>query len=197
MTKARTKAEKLRQRRGKPGAGRPRKEGERYPSGRIKHSETERETKAVAMEARTRIHKIDGASPLAGYTLGRMNMDGRISDAEREAGDYYATSIMRYHIATGIPFPSARAQDLFAVRGHDGDQSASKQRSATLASNLMMHLGGVLLKCTDGPQVKSTVYNVCVMDYENLRMMSEMQLMWLKRGLHALMFDRGLRSDTL
>jgi len=192
-----SRAEKLRKLRIRqklnPG-GRPRKEGERYPSGRIKHSETEKETQSVAVEARKRIHGLDHAGALSGYTLGRMNLDGRISDAEREAGDDYATAIMRYYRATGIPFPSARAQDLFAIRGHDGDVSESKQRAATSASKEFMHLEGVLLKCTDGPQVKSTVYNVCVMDIEHLRMMSETQLMWLKRGLHALMFDKGLRS---
>jgi hypothetical protein len=188
------KARKIRQR---AAAGRPRKEGERYPSGRIKHSETEKEVQSVAIAARKRIHGIEDASPLAGYTLGRMCLDGRISNAEREAGDDYAAAIMRYHLATGIPFPSARAQDLFAIKGHDGDPTESKQRAATRASNLMMRLEGVLLKCSDGPQVKSTVYNVCVMDIEHLRMMTETQLMWLKRGLHALMFDKGLRDETL
>jgi hypothetical protein len=32
------------------------------------------------------------------------------------------------------------------------------------------------------------------MDYEGLRMMPEAQLLWLKRGLNALLFDKGLRE---
>jgi hypothetical protein len=32
------------------------------------------------------------------------------------------------------------------------------------------------------------------MDYEGLRMMPEAQLDWLKRGLNALLFEKGLRE---
>jgi hypothetical protein len=58
----------------------------------------------------------------------------------------------------------------------------------------MMRLEGLLLGCDEGRQVKTTVFNVCVMDYEGLRMMPEAQLLWLKRGLNALVFDKGLRD---
>lgn len=191
---AKLRALRIRQR---IAAGRPRKDGERYPSGRIKHAETERDAMSVALEARMRIHGINDNRALAGYTLGRMNLDGRVTDVEREAGDDYATEIARYYSLAGIAFPSARAQNLFSIKGHDGEVSESRQDAARRASNRFMHLEGVLLKCADGPQVKSTVYNVCVMDIEHLRMMSETQLMWLKRGLHALMFDKGLRGETL
>lgn len=66
--------------------------------------------------------------------------------------------------------------------------------AARRASNTMMHLTGVLLKCKDGPQVRQTVINVCVMDYENMRTMPDSQLAWLRRGLNELIFDKGLRS---
>ena len=60
------------------------------------------------------------------------------------------------------------------------------------ASNKMMSLEGALLKLQDGPRVKTTVFNTCVMDYEIMRTMSDTQLMWLKRGLREVHFLLGL-----
>jgi hypothetical protein len=161
------------------GAGRPRKEGERYPSGDIKRSETQKEAMSVAIEARRRI---DGwsvkvtdetvKSPFAGYTLGRN------------------------HKLTGIPFPSARAQSLFAVKGHDGEQSESVTDKARRASNAMMEAVGILLRCEDGPQVRALVHNLTVMDYEHLRGMGEQQLLWVKRGLNAFAKRKDLRQGA-
>jgi hypothetical protein len=183
------------------GAGRPRKEGERYPSGDIKRGETQREVMAVAIEARRRI---DGwsekttddtvKSQYAGYTLGRVFLDGRITEEQRKAGDEYAEIISRYHRLTGIPFPSARAQSLFSVKGHDGEQSESVTTKARNASNAMMEVIGVLLRCDDGPQVRALVHNLTVMDYEHLRGMGEQQMLWLRRGLTALSKRKDLRQ---
>jgi hypothetical protein len=185
------------------GAGRPRKEGERYASGDLKRSETQKEAMSVAIEARRRI---DGwgtkvtdetvKSPFAGYTLGRMFLDGRITEDQRKAGDEYAEIISRYHKLTGIPFPSARAQSLFSVKGHDGEQSESVTDKARRASNAMMEAVGILLRCEDGPQVRALVHNLTVMDYEHLRSMGEQQLLWLKRGLNAFAKRKDLRQGA-
>jgi hypothetical protein len=59
-----------------------------------------------------------------------------------------------------------------------------------------MELEGILLKCEDGPQVKATVRNVCLMDIEGLRMMPERQMMWLRRGLDALHVAKHLRKSA-
>lgn len=186
-------AERLRIKR-RASAGRPRKEGvERYPGGQIRHSETEKEVKAVAIEALKRVHGVDyHASGYSGYTLGRLFMDGKINKQQLEAGDYYAEQMARYYSAVGVPFPSARAQDLFSISGFGGETTAEQARRARAASNKMMELEGVLLRCQDGPRVKSTVFNVCVMDYEGMRTMPEAQLLWLTRGLNALIWHRGL-----
>lgn len=186
---------------GNKGAGRPRKQGvERYPSGDIKRSETQKEAMSVAIEARRRIDgwgdKVsDDAvkSPFAGYTLGRIFLDGRITEEQRKAGDEYAEIISRYHKLTGIPFPSARAQSLFSVKGHDGEQSESVTEKARKATNAMMEVIGILLRCDDGPQVRALVHNLTVMDYEHLRGMGDQQLLWLKRGLNALAKRKDLR----
>lgn len=185
------------------GAGRPRKEGERYASGDIKRSETQKEAMSVAIEARRRIdgwgEKVTDDTvrgQLAGYTLGRMFLDGRITEDQRKAGDEYAEIISRYHRLTGIPFPSARAQSLFAVKGHDGEQSESHTTKARRASNAMMEAIGILLRLEDGPQVRALVHNLVVMDYEHLRGMGDQQLLWVKRGLNAFAKRKDLRQGA-
>jgi hypothetical protein len=196
------KAAKLRAKRAARAAGRPRKEGvERYPSGKIKPIETEREALSVAMDARRRIHRMTAAnddtvrSQLAGYTLGRIFLDGKISREQLEAGDEYAEAISRYHRLFGIPFPSARAQSLFSVKGHHGDVTDDHASRARRATNKMMELHGVLLRCVDGPQVKTTIHNVAIMDYDHLRDMPAQQMLWLRRGLTALMDHKGLAKS--
>ncbi|WP_104663358.1 hypothetical protein [Ensifer adhaerens] len=195
-----SKAERIRIKRASR-AGRPRKANvARYPGGQIKHGESEREVCSVALEARRRMHFAgkrdpDVASPFAGYTLGRMFLDGKLTAHEREAGDEYSRQMARYYSLTGIPFPSVRAQSLFSIKGFAGETSAERARSARQAANRMMELEGVLLKLKDGPQVKTTVFNVCIMDYEMLRTMPEPQLIWLKRGLTELHWYLGLSRE--
>lgn len=191
-----SKASKLRIKRA-TRAGRPRKENvDRYPSGQIRHSETEKEVKSVAMEARARVHGLQTASVFAGYTLGRMYLDGRITECEREAGDAYASQMVRYYGLTGIQFPSARAQSLFSIKGFDGETTSERARQAREAADRMMKLEGILLQLEDGPRVKTTVYNTCVLDYEVMRTMSETQLLWLKRGLQEIHWQLGLAKSA-
>lgn len=197
------KSTKLKVKRTNNGPGRPRKEGERYASGDIKRSETQREVMAVAIEARRRI---DGwgketpddkiKSPYAGYVLGRMFLDGAISKTQLEAGDEYAEIMARYYRMVGYPFPSARAQSLFSIKGHDGEENESVTDRARRASNTMMEVTGLLLQCEDGPQVKQMVYNTAVMSYDHLRGMGSKQLLWLRRGLDAIAKRKDLRQES-
>ena len=193
-----TKAQKLRAKR-KAQLGRPRKaNAERFACGKIKPEwskrESEKEAMAVALAARKRMHGLETRSAFAGYTLGRLFLDGRIREQQREAGDDYAAAMVRYYHLTGVPFPSVRAQQIGRVQGHPGEQNDERARMAKKAADRMMRLEGLLLGCEQGRQVKTTVFNVCLMDYEGLRMMPEPQLLWLKRGLNALLFDKGLRE---
>lgn len=197
------KSTKLKVKRTNNGAGRPRKEGERYPSGDIKRSETQREVMSVAIEARRRIdgwgEKVSDDTvrgQLAGYVLGRMRLDGSITEEQLKAGDEYAEIMCRYYRAVGIPFPSARAQSLFSIKGHEGDATQSVTDRARRASNTMMEVTGLLLQCEDGPQVKQMVYNTAVMSYDHLRGMGPKQLLWLRRGLDAIAKLKDLRPDT-
>jgi len=188
---------KLRTPKRRSSAGRPPKEGaERFPSGQIKPSWTEKEARSVVVEARQRLHGANmNESPLAGYTLGRIRLDGHITDEQLAAGDAYAEAIARYHRLTGIPFPSARAQTLFTIHGHEGDISADKANRARQASNKMMELTGLLLRCEDGPQVRAMTYNIAVMDHDHMRKLAGQQKVWLRRGLQALHDHGGLAKS--
>lgn len=187
-----SKASKLRIKR-MQRAGRPKKENvERYPSGQIKHEERERDVKQVALAARMNIHKLDTNSVFAGYTLGRLFLDGRITECEREAGDAYCEHMTRYYGLVGIPFPSARAQDMFSINGFGSETTAERARMAREAADKMMALEGTLLRLEDGPRVKTTCYNTCILDLEIMRTMPEAQLLWLKRGLRQIHWALGL-----
>lgn len=176
--------------RGRP----PKQDVERYPGGKIKPSETQKETLSAAMWGRKNVHKLETDSPFAGYTLGRMYLDGNITDEERKAGEYYADCVARYYSSVGIPHPCPRAQNFGTIRGHDGEVSESQQTRARRATNSMMALEGLLLGLPSGRQIKSTVFNVTVMDYEYLRSMPAHQLKLLKDGLKALAFHKTGRE---
>lgn len=192
-------AEKLRARRAASKAGRPKKrDAERYPSGQIKKAWTEKEAKSVVIEARARIHGLSGTDKIAeaGYTAGRMWIDGSITKEELDAGNEYCGVVNRYYRAIGAPFPSARAQSLGRVKGFDGDEPLDMADKVRHATNRMMFIEGLLLQCGEGPQVKTTVHNLFIMDYEMMRFMHPTQLRWLKTGLDALKSHFNLSKST-
>lgn len=148
---------------------------------------------SVAIAGLSNVHNLAyDPSGLAGYTLGRIHIDGNITKPELEAGNWYAGEMSRYYGLTGIAFPSARAQNLFSIQGHDGEVSDTRAQKARKASEKFMRLCTVLGDMPDGPQVRTTVYNVCFLDMDNLRMMPNHQMGMLKRGLKALIFEMGI-----
>ena len=175
-------------------AGRPKKEGvERYPGGQIKHTEREEEVRSVAVEALDRVHSLPyDKRGYAGYVLGRMHLDGRITECELESGNEYAALLARYYSLKGIPAPSARAQSLFSVKGYDGDVSENRARLAREISDKIMKLESFIVRLEDGYQVKTTLMNACVLDLDIMRTMKESQLSLLKRGLQEVHFRLGL-----
>lgn len=205
--KSSSKAAKLRAKR----TGRPRKShAERYANGRIKpawsqdnkqreSAETEKEVMGVAIAARAKVFAEGTApeilkSPFAGYVLGRIFLDGKINEAQREAGDEFAIAMCKYYGLTGVPFPSARAQSIGGVRGDDGDVSESRAEAARKATNRMMRFNQMLKSLPDGPHVWTTLVNVALMDYENLRGMPDAQMALLRRGLDALLWASEVRG---
>jgi hypothetical protein len=211
MAKAATRAAKLRQKRGRKAM--PATETTREPNGRksrrkVAHKARtdllEHQVMEVATARRIRHYDIadrrgrDGNVLTAeqqakdtrhGYLLGRMLLDGTISKQQHDAGLRYAEDISRYHGLTGVPFPSARAQDLFAIKGSDGDESESKADRARAARDKMQKLRAVLLSAGDintGRRVQHTVNVVCVEDIDELRTLNGLMAEWLRRGLNKL-----------
>jgi hypothetical protein len=161
------------------------------------------DTMSVAVEMRQRVHGANTATarrPEWGYVLGRIYLDGKLGNLDglgkvrHDAGTRYADTLARYHGLTGIPFPSARAQNLFSVHGYDGDISECRASAARRASNRRMELEGILLRLPQGRHVASTVYNVCFMDLDTARDWPPHMMALLRSGLDALILNEGLHG---
>lgn len=129
------------------------------------------------------------ADPRYGYVLGRMLMDGTVNEVQHEAGIRYAEDCARYYGLTGIPFPSARAQNLFAVHSTSDEVSQSRADRAKDARDKVQKLQALLLKCGDintGRRIQQTVKLICVEDVEERRYLPPNMALWLKQGLNKL-----------
>src|SRR5690349_23602138 len=148
----RTKAAKLKAKRGRPRLPTT----EREPNGRKSRrmdAVTMREETAIsempAVQRRIRqdnilpfkdksgkLHtaEMQAMDPRRGYVLGLLFLDGTITEAQHEAGIRYAEDMARYYGLTGVPFPSPRAQNLFAVRGEASESERSEEHTSELQS---------------------------------------------------------------
>ena len=145
--------------------GRPRKDGERYPSGDRKRSETEREAKAVVIEARERHYGLtpdQAKSDLAGHALGRLYMARLITKDMFEAGLRYGDDVRRYFAYYLGTAPTVAAQNLMKVRGFDGDVSEGAAEKGRKAVTRYMELDAILPIAS--PRIKAATYAVCVDD---------------------------------
>jgi hypothetical protein len=194
--KATTRAAKLRAKR-----GRPRLDAPRTPSGQISRSKEANIEMNMqpAIDRRVRhygIHDTKGASaqvlagdPAWGYLLGRLLKDGVINKAQHDAGNRYADDMAAYFGLTGVPFPSAKAQNMFAVRGGTGDDGEDRGKRAAKARAKMTKLRDLLMRCGDintGRRVLHTINAVCVEDIDHLRTLNTPMRAWLVLGLNAL-----------
>lgn len=205
IMKARSRNQKLAIKRGRPklAASMNSREPNGRPS-RRKERTVLLEMDAMNTVAATRIRHMGlkgedafnlAIDPRRGYLLGRIFLDGTISHRQHEAGLRYAEDMARYYGLTGTPFPSPRAQDLFAVRGSGGEDSASKGERAREARQKMNALRGALLACGDintGRKVEHTVKLVCVEDIDERRELNPPMKAWLVRGLNSLAAVYGI-----
>jgi hypothetical protein len=142
------------------------------------------------------IHDTKGASaqvlagdPAWGYLLGRLLKDGVINKAQHDAGNRYADDMASYFGLSGVPFPSAKAQNMFAVRGSSGDDDEDRGKRAAKARAKMTKLRDLLMNCGDintGRRVLHTVNAVCVEDIDHLRTLNTPMRAWLVSGLNSL-----------
>ncbi len=185
MTKANRRRRKM--------GGRPRIEGPevtREPNGRVTRSlrktETEKEARAVVIEARMRVYggsESDCAKEEFGSVLGRLFLAKAIKKHQYEAGKQLSADYDRYYSLTGIPHPSAKAQDISRVRGLGRDADPSKARAAS--NRVMMieqQLGSVDVQ---GGPVTSVCKRVCILD-DGTGMEFGHMVKYLATGLEAL-----------
>lgn len=191
MAKAKTKAAKIRAKRGRPRMEANAREPNGRPSRRVEAvrqrlSETEKQIKATAKAARARIYHISDAQTdrsEAGYVLGRLFLAGQINKSQLDAGNRMSEEFARYYGLTGIPMPSARAQDLFAVKGEPGPCRPDAARSA---SNAVMAIEKALGSAdVSGRPITSITKRVCVQDDASGLEFGHMVSL-LRRGLDAL-----------
>jgi hypothetical protein len=93
-------------------AGRKRKPGLRYPSGKLKREETEREAMATALAARQRHYGVtakQARDERLGSALGLLNLQGLISDPQYDAGVKFARLYYSHHIISGLPTPTPQS----------------------------------------------------------------------------------------
>lgn len=208
MSKAATRGEKLRRKRGPKPL--PANEFTREPNGKPSRRKArtyalEQIEMSTVIDRRIRtmgLIDLPGETAVQqatdtrhGYVLGRLALDGRITRQQHDAGERYSQDMARYFGLTGVQFPSVRAQDLFAVRSTGGEDDQSKADRARSARNRMNELRAVLMGCGDintGRRVVHTVNAVCVEDIDGLRTLNAMMEAWLKRGLNALVKHYGL-----
>lgn len=103
MTKAASKSERLRRKRGRP----IKEDVARTDNGRISRAANANEAPdKVAREARMRLHGIskeDASQPEAGTVIGRMKLSGELSRAQYEGLTRYSMTRERYMLAMGVP----------------------------------------------------------------------------------------------
>jgi hypothetical protein len=172
-------------------------DGERYPSGDLKPAETEREAMSVVLLQRKQMGVPEKLwrDQKAGSTLGRMCLANKITEIEYEGGQHYADVTEAYYRAIGCPSPNPRAQDLTRLQGksHEGDVSEDRQAQMRRAVNRWMAMQTKIMDVRGGAGLKSTLYNLCILDIEGLFFMPAEQLAMLKEGLIKLAIMKGLQ----
>jgi hypothetical protein len=193
--KARTKGQKKAAKRGRPKLPAAQREPSGRPSRRhATRIEREFEVRAVVVEARARVHGVPEPMcerPEAGYVLGRLFLAGLVTKAQLDAGNRMAEDFGRYYALTGIQAPSARAQDLFRVRGESPDRGGdAARRAANAIMRIEMELGMV---DHEGRPVTSVTKRVCILD-DASAVFHDHMIGFLRKGLDALIVHYGLRA---
>lgn len=153
------------------------------------------ENMSIVVAARMRLYGLteeQANSVEAGYELGRLFLSDRITKLQHEAGKKYAEDMARYYGLTGVPFPSARAQNLFAVRGEAGE-SEGKATAARSARDKANRLHELLLRVGDNQtaiRIQRIVNGVAVSDQALGK--STQDHFHLRRGLNALIAYYGM-----
>jgi hypothetical protein len=93
-------------------AGRKRKPGLRYPCGKLKREETEREAMATALGARQRHYGLtakQARDERLGSSLGRLSFFQLISVQQYDAGVRFGKLYQAHHAVMGLPTPEPQS----------------------------------------------------------------------------------------
>lgn len=93
-------------------AGRKRKPGLRYPCGKLKREETEREAMATALAARQRHYGVtakQARDERLGSALGRLSFLQMISSQQYDAGVMFGKLYHAHHAIMGLPTPEPQS----------------------------------------------------------------------------------------
>lgn len=208
-----SKAEKLRAKRGRPKLPRSStgriggRKSRRKADVDADNAETQRQAMQTVVDARTR-HEANvtgeiltpeqARNPLRGSVLGLMLLDQTINHTQFKAGQRYAETKWRYHALTGIAFPNAQAQKLFAVHGWEGEPTESRQAATIKASNRMMEMDGWISRIgPDHQHIRDKLNRACFSDEEQARLWPEYTMKYLLRGLNELIFRFGLDNKPI
>lgn len=200
--KARTKAAKIKGKR-----GRPRLDVEREPGGRPSRriDDVANAAREVVRNRRIREEAARGKTlsekaaddPRRGYVIGRMLLDGTISQAEHDAALKFARLKQDYYIAAGIPFPNAQAQDLFKVRGMPAEETDMMRKRAGELAGKYVGIEGALRSLPGCHHYAAHAVNeAAFMDNEYARDWPDHMIEYLRRGLRELVYQFGLDART-
>lgn len=92
--------------------GRKRKPGKRYPCGKRKRQETEKDAMSVAIDARRRHFGVtakQAKDERLGTALGRLAFRELISETQYQAGLAFGQLYRDHHATVGLPSPSPRS----------------------------------------------------------------------------------------
>lgn len=185
-----------------PKGGRPRiADAIRTDNGRIANSAAEgkrreNEHKSVAVSARMRMHGIaqeQASSQEGGYALGRLWLAGSLGRGSiawqrLDAGKQMAEDYSRYYGLSGIPWPSPRAQNLFAVRSFAGEQNENETELLVKATKRKTAINTLLtIDGENSRRMLAVVEGVCISDLDGCK-----NLELLNRGLDKLAVFYGL-----
>ena len=173
--KARTRAQKLRSKRGRallpPSDREPNgRKSRRSASKQEQENEMQASAFATVKAQRVKLGIVTDnvLDPRLGYALGRLRLLGIISETQFEAGARYAQDIVRDLKLSGLSLASPRAQNIFAVHGREAlEEGQDRAEQAKQARHKRNTLRDLLLATGDintGRRVLSVVYGVCVLD---------------------------------
>ena len=215
---ARTKAQKLNAKRGRPRLAatsyeQTGRKSRRKASSEMRQAMTEQEARSVVVQRRIREGEIipfrekggkvvtaqeQAENPMRGYVLGLMTLDHTLTTRQHEAGLRFAEDMVRYYGLTGVQFPSARAQNLFAVHGSGGEDSESRSLAASAARTKANKLRDCLLatgSIDQGRRVIHCLMEVALLDNAQARKWPEHMLLWTRQGLNRLADYYGIETS--